>query len=162
MGVERSLIRHLSFIIRHSAAACILVLLATLLIPSLKLLADASPSTPSTQPDLTQYRQWITQLADADPEVRATASQNLMGLTRNDLPELRQDVLSLQPLLPVQADALHDIVRQVYLSSEPYPPLPREGFLGVSYEATRIGDTPGLLVAQRIPGFEGFRILPQW
>jgi S1-C subfamily serine protease len=65
----------------------------------------------------------------------------------------------MRPLQPVQVAALHDIIRQIYLSSEPYPPMRGVGFLGVSYEPTWIAASPGLLVADRVPGFDGFRVL---
>jgi hypothetical protein len=116
-------------------------------------------AAPATQPDSAQYRTWITQLADPDPDIRDAATQNLMGLGRVDLPTLREAALSQRPLLPEQVGALHDIVRQVFLSSDPYRPLPDVGFLGVTYEPTWLNDHAGLIVADRLPGFDGFRAL---
>jgi hypothetical protein len=117
-------------------------------------------STPSTQPDAVQFRNWITQLADPDPDVRATAAENLMGLTRADLPALRDAALSQRPLLPVQVDTLHDVVRQVYLTAEPYRATPRTGFLGLYWPlAQAIADPRGVVVVDRIPGFDVYRRL---
>jgi hypothetical protein len=116
---------------------------------------------PSTQPDSAAFRQWITQLADADPDVRDSATQQLMSLKRDDLPALRQAAMSQRPLLPVQIASLRDVVRQVYLASEPYKPMRDVAFLGLSWQGAEFRDSGdvGVVVADRIPGFDAYRCL---
>jgi hypothetical protein len=119
-------------------------------------------SSPTTQPDSPQFRQWIAQLADADPDVRDSAAQQLMNLKRDDLPTLRQAALGQRPLLPMQISALHEIVSQVFLASEPYKPMRGIAFLGVSRSMSRMDtedDPDGVVVADRVLGFDAYRQL---
>src|SRR5438874_9217234 len=96
----------------------IIVLLATLL-----LWQSSSPSpafaAPSTQRSA-DIRRWFEQLGDPDPVVRDSARQNLMGLPRSDLAELRRVIIENRPLAPAQATALREIVTHVYLASQRY------------------------------------------
>ena len=114
---------------------------------------------PSTQPDLSQLRQQIDQLADPDPDVRDSAAEQLMGLTRAQLPSLRMAALDERPLLPVQLASLHDIVGHVYLTAEPYKPLRNVGFMGLSWQPEKSGAISPPVVADRIQGFDAYRAL---
>lgn len=130
------------------------------LLPLLTALA-LSTTAPSTQPADVQLRQWITQLRDDDPQIRDSASESLMGLSRQDLPALRQSALALRPLWPNQLSALRDIVRQIYLAPQPPgpddPPVP--GFLGIFWPEGPPASPQGLVVGHRIPGYVAHRML---
>lgn len=110
---------------------------------------------------------WFTDLADRDAAKRDAARQNLMGLSRDDLPILQSLVKNTRPLAPSQAEALHDIVMQVYLAGDIYPARDPSGFLGVRFQTyvSQIADvgedeTPqGIVVTDRIPGFPGYQSL---
>ncbi|MGD1277160.1 MAG: hypothetical protein ABR964_08055 [Tepidisphaeraceae bacterium] len=120
-----------------------------------------SSTAPATQPADVQLRQWITQLRDDDPQVRDSACQSLMGLSRQDLPALRQAALALRPLWPNQLSALRDIVRQLYLAPQPPGPddPPSPGFLGIFWPLGPAVSPQGLMVGRRIPGFVAYRML---
>ena len=63
---------------------------------------------------------WIADLGNDDPDVRETALQDLMSLSRDDLPALR-DAAKAQPgLMPAQVASLREVVTQVFLASEEY------------------------------------------
>jgi hypothetical protein len=103
----------------------------------------------------------IEQLASADPAVRQVAEQELMDLKRSDLPALREAALSQRPLGPGQVVALHEVVTQVFLASEPLGVDPEQaGFLGVRFspeEQLQMSD--GILVLDRITGFPAYQYL---
>jgi hypothetical protein len=131
-------------------------------IPPTQILPPATrPATRPTQlisPSRSSIREWVNQLADADPEIRQTATVNLMNtLRRADLPALRDQALSQMPLIPEQYVRLHEIVVQVFLADEDYVAIDK-GFLGLSWN-TVLADQQspeiyeGLIVADRIPGF---------
>jgi hypothetical protein len=135
--------------------------------------APALPVSPATQP-VGDVAGWFRQLADDDPAVRDTARLNLMGLKREQLDDLRKVVEENESLAPAQQAALHDIVFQVWLSGEDYERIP-QGFMGVLLQEVHQAavaapdDAPdgaaqwrgwsGVLIAQRVPGFCGFRYL---
>jgi hypothetical protein len=122
--------------------------------------ADNS-SGPASRPSATQLRRWVAQLGDDDPHIREQAHDTLLGLDREDLPSLREAVVADRPLLSAQIDALHDIVRHVYLSSEPYFEDHASGFLGLGQPDAEQLDTfdMGIVVEQRMPGFPAYRLL---
>jgi hypothetical protein len=135
----------------------------------------AAPTTnpaPATQADaddsasLPPIRQCFAQLSDADPDVRDQAMDQLMGLSRDDLPLLQQVVQEAAPLPPAQIEALRKIVNQVYLSADKYPANQRLGFLGIRTGITNLtavdpgaenSAARGIVVLKRIPGFCGAR-----
>lgn len=115
-----------------------------------------------------QIAAWFTELANRDSSRRDAARQNLMGLSRADLPTLRAIVQKNHPLAPSQAAALRDIVTQVFLSGETYNPVPQHAFLGVTYQGYVPGapadiddgnPQAGVVVTDRIPGFPAYRAL---
>jgi C-terminal processing protease CtpA/Prc len=121
---------------------------------------------PATQPTVSEHQLkiWIDQLASDDPQTRRTALSNLMGLQKQDLPALRAAVVSKQPLLPEQLDAIHQAVTQVFLAGEPFKyatdPQDDTGFLGVQWQREAPSQPPdGVLVWSRIPGFVAYRML---
>jgi hypothetical protein len=119
------------------------------------LTAPAPPPAPSTQPGIAQ---WFAGLASPDADLREQSRTNLLGLSRSDLPRLRELIEQNQPLAPAQMAALHDIVIQLYLSGEPYQSDGQDGFIGLRWhEADESG--LGVSVDQRIPGFSGFQML---
>ncbi len=109
-------------------------------------------------------------LADPDPRVRDQASENLMGISFEDLPKLRQLVIENQPLVPDQSAAMKDIVIQVYLAGQKYEcvgggltdPSGNLGpfFLGLTWPLGLGSDERmGVPVEERIPGFPSYRYL---
>jgi hypothetical protein len=140
---------------------------------------NARGQTPSTQPAASQVtvdvpalspiRHWFDQLADADPKIRDKAKVDLMGITSNDLPALRQLVIDKQPISHMQSAALRDIVTHVYLSGKTY-----KANLGETDSSGSVGPfclgifwaTPpsesarlGLCVDERLAGFPAYRFL---
>src|SRR4051812_38654450 len=67
-----------------------------------------------------QIPSWFADLANRDASVREQARVNLMGISRNDLEQLRAIVEKSRPLAPSQAMELRDIVQQVFQATEPY------------------------------------------
>jgi hypothetical protein len=124
--------------------------------------ATAPTTEPTTQPisdDL--IRQWFSDLASPDSTVRDNAQTSLMGLSRDDLSRLRLRVQRDAPLAPAQIAVLHDIVVQVYLSSQTYPVDANQGFLGLSWpvDFDRVQLRQGVPVVNRLPGCPAFRWL---
>jgi len=132
-------------------------------------------ATPTTKP-ASHIKELFTKLADRDPNVREQARIDLMGLTRSDLPALKEYVRAHRPLAPSQAAALREIVTHVYLAGEPYRTDEDHGFLGVSLsdgtlnglitqqqqaqEADPTSAPPlGVTVTDRLPGLCAFRML---
>jgi hypothetical protein len=145
----------------------LLVLLA--LAPS-SLRAQAPATHPATQPaDNTAVRKWLADLASPDASVRDGARAKMMTLTRDDLPALQKLVEEGRPLAPSQAIAIRQIVQEVYLAGEPYQADENKGFLGILMDNSGVamrdfdhGDVhgdPGVVVAERIPGFCASRML---
>src|SRR4051794_12478816 len=138
----------------------IIVLLATQLLWQSSSLRPAV-AAPSTQRSA-DIRRWFEQLADPDPSVRDSARQNLMGLPRSDLAELRRVITESRPLVPAQAAGLRDIVTHVYLASQRYD-IDRKGrgFMGVSLLQTQFGADliEGAVVQQRFPGLVANQML---
>jgi PDZ domain len=142
--------------------------------PATQPTTNASIANATTNPtNANQIANWFADLANRDASRRDAARQNLMGLSRDDLPTLESLVKTLakknHALAPSQAAALRDIVTQVFLSGESFTALPgNTGFLGVSFPGYAPGDpadiddgTPqtGIVVINRIPGFPGYRYL---
>jgi hypothetical protein len=117
-------------------------------------------AAPSTQRSA-DVRKWLEQLADADPDVRETARQKLMSLSRSDLPELRRIVADSRPLAAAQVAALHDIVVHVHTASAPYQYDDRgSGFMGVQLYRDYAQDLiQGAVIRQRFPGLVAFQML---
>jgi hypothetical protein len=118
-------------------------------------LAVAQATRPSAD-----LRRLVRQLDDPSPEVRESAAQALMGLSRPDMPALRDAAMAQRPLSGGQLTVLREAVMQVFLESEPYPPDQTRGFLGIHWppSAAESYDT-GIIVADRIPGFGAYRLL---
>jgi hypothetical protein len=128
--------------------------------------ATTQPSDPA--PSLTQIQKWFDDLANTEPARRDVARSGLLGLGRQDLPELLEVVRRSTPLAPAQATVLHDVVTHVWLSGEAYPSNLRAGFLGVMLQRDRSGlpmvdgvdpSSSGVLILDCMPGFCGFRSL---
>jgi hypothetical protein len=109
-----------------------------------------------------EISQWLAELGDKDQTIRTAARDKLMGLRRDELPQLLDAVKQARPLLPSQASGLREIVQQVYLSGEPYDKL-QSGFLGVSLLDTiaTVDGLPrqGVQILFRWPGCPGYRYL---
>jgi hypothetical protein len=139
--------------------------------------ADSPAPRPATQPENepaadAPMRRWFARLADPDPKVRDQARIDLMGLSADNLPKLRQLIIEHQPILPAQACALHDIVTQCVLAGESYTAKNGEEttiagnqapyFLGVEW--TNLLPDPddsrlGVTIETRLPGFPSYRYL---
>jgi hypothetical protein len=141
----------------------------------------SQPAAPSRQPGTRPTagaiaRAWA-ELTHRDPAVRERARLKLMGMDADQLPDFRKLVAASRPLAPSQAIALHEIVTQVYLAGQTYESSSREGFLGVRLADVNIslrpetvelpnqpfagadldGDTHGVVIVERMPGFCGAR-----
>jgi len=113
---------------------------------------------------------WVKELTSSDAAVRDAARNKLMDLRRKDLLELRRAVEQSRPLVPSQTMALRQIVEEVFLSGEDYKKDPSHGFLGIlmddatmalrdTTQQTDVRPSPGVVVADRIPGFCASRML---
>ena len=102
-------------------------------------------------------RQWFSDLASPDGELRDQALVNLMGLRGDDLPALRKLVEESRPLAPQQLVALKQIVIHDYLAGEPYDVQEGQGFLGIHLPS--ITEDADAIVVNRLPGFVGERML---
>ena len=83
------------------------------------------PTPPATQPTTAPtstavIQRSFLQLSDPDPKLRDQAKIDLMGLSLQDLPALRQIAADNAPLTPQVISALHEIVVQVFLASDQY------------------------------------------
>jgi hypothetical protein len=105
--------------VRPSAAAVVLLLVTAGATTAPSTLPATQPTSAPTVLDPAIHR-WFDQLADPDPAVRDAAAERLMGLPVDALPRLQAIVRAADPLLPVQAAALHEIVCQAYLAGLPY------------------------------------------
>lgn len=114
----------------------------------------------ATRPSESDLRRLVRQLDDANPEIRESAAQSLMTLSRDDLSVLHDAAMKQRPLSGEQVAALREAVMQVFLESEPYAPDGDRGFLGIHWppSAAERYDT-GVIVADRIPGFQAYRLL---
>jgi hypothetical protein len=142
--------------------------------------AFSTAQTPGVHPAATQpsnepaadapMRRWFDRLADPDPKVRDQAKIDLMGISGDDLPKLRQLVIDHQPIAAGQASALHDIVEQAYLASLPYEPMDVKQtiaggqqspyFMGILWPRDFDSDARlGVTVDERLPGFPSYRYL---
>lgn len=134
----------------------------------------AHPVTQATQPATTrptaEIHKSFEQLADSDAQVRELARTALMGLSREELPALRDVVERSRPLQASQAAMLRDIVIHVYLAGDAERSPSNQGFLGVRLDSTvnngmmLDGVEPahsmkGVLIRECMPGFNGFRFL---
>ena len=144
--------------------------------PSTQATATTQPLTATQLLSLTQVQKSFDDLASDEPDVREKARSILLGLSRDQLPALRDIVRGSNPLAPAQAAALHDIVIHVFLAGEPYDGQ-GVGFMGVMLPRERAdlivgGGNPdnnpaddedetdaGVLVQDCMPGFCGFRYL---
>ena len=140
----------------------------------------AQSTQPATAPSIasSELKTLVTDLGNRNAEVRDAARSKLMGLTRDDLRNLRSAIAG-QTLSTAQVAALREIVLQVFLSTEPYVGVPGTGFLGVKNIAVvRLSsiqpdqaevaqpDDPdvkaatgekGIIIPERLIGFAGFR-----
>lgn len=128
-------------------------------------LAGIPASQPTTQPGSPDaMAQWFAELASSDAGVRDSARLNLMLLKPQDLPGLGKLVRESRPLAPAQAMSLRDIVQEIFLSGLPYDRDATHGFLGILMDTTALTirdldpqiegiESPGVVVADRIPGF---------
>jgi hypothetical protein len=136
--------------------------------------ATTQPIQPTPPQSIAQIQKSFDDLASTEPQVREAARMELLGLSRDQLPALREIVRTSNPLAPAQAAALHDIVVHVFLAGEPYDGQGL-GFMGVMLPRERPdliaiagGDIAGgddndpdtgVLVQDCMPGFCGFRYL---
>jgi len=137
--------------------------------------SSASAQSPTTSPELelpadSPIRKWFAELADSDAQVRDQASQDLMGISADDLPKLRQLMIETHPLAPDQTAALKDIVTQAYLASQKYDIADNQQtdisgnrdpfFLGLLWPPQTGNEIRmGVPVDERIPGFPSYRFL---
>jgi S1-C subfamily serine protease len=93
-----------------------------------------------------------------------------MHLKRPALKSIEDLVKRAHPLAPSQAAALRQIVQEIYLAGEAYEKDPTHGFLGILMDDAAFGPrdlqqpndntlVPGVVVADRIPGFCASRML---
>ena len=131
--------------------------------------ASTEPGVPSAD-DVASMGKALSDLASADATIRESARVHLMRLNRDDLPALEKLVRHARPLAPAQAVALRQIVREVYLAGEEYEKKGNQGFLGILMDAASLNNhdlpqqsdrpaAPGVVVADRIPGFCASRML---
>jgi len=90
----------------------------------------AQTTRPSTQP-ASMISEWLGGLADGDDAVREQARAKLLGISRDQLPELREAVQQALPLERSQMAALKEIVIHVYLTGETFESVPEQGFIGI-------------------------------
>src|SRR4051794_25386508 len=125
--------------------------------------AATAPTTKSSD----QIVSWFTDLANRDASVREQARIALMGISRDDLAQLRTLVEKTRPLAPSQAMVLREIVQQVYQATEPYEAVEgRPGVLGlplppraIAIDGSDEDSQGGGVVTERIPGFCAYRFL---
>jgi hypothetical protein len=151
-----------------------------LMIAAAPAVADATATTqpapttlgPATLPasEAASMGRWLSDLASSDSATRESARVQLMRLNRDDLPALEKWVEHARPLAPSQAVALRQIVQEVYLAGEEYEKKENQGFLGIMMDAASLSNrdlprqndheaAPGVVVADRIPGFCASRML---
>ena len=137
--------------------------------------AEPPTSQPTTAPSAnalpanSPIRRWFLRLSDPDPKIRDQAKTDLMGISADDLPKLRQLVIDSRPVSPAQSAALHDIVLQAYLASEPYKVADGDTdaagttgpfFMGLFWPVPDNDQARlGVAVDVRLPGFPGYRFL---
>ena len=152
------------------SASTVNLLLVLLAMAPLPLRAQGPATQPTTQPaDNAAMHKWLADLASADSSVRDSARTKMMTLTRDDLPALQKLVAESRPLAPSQAIAIRQIVQEVYLAGEPYKADENKGFLGIlmndsgsevrDFDHGDVHGDPGVVVAERIPGFCASRML---
>jgi hypothetical protein len=126
-------------------------------------LAAPRREAPATRP-VEAIRALVRDLAAESPRVRDDARQQLLQLTPDDLPTLRDLVASGAAADPAQRDALYDVVRHVYLTAD-RPPRRDDAqlsFLGVAGPSLNVsvGDSiVGMSFLNRLPGFPAFGAL---
>jgi hypothetical protein len=124
--------------------------------------SQTAATQPTSPPSPTQLRCWVAQLDDNDPSVREAALQDLLDLQKQDLPALRDAALALKPLSSGQIVALGNVVSQIFLAAEEYPPDLTGGypcgFLGMRWDIQDQSDD-GVVVAERFPGLAAYRLL---
>jgi hypothetical protein len=111
---------------------------------------------------------WLHALGDVQPKVRADAKRELMGISNDELPLLKQVITAALPLKPAEAEPLQEIVtyirtRHLMLQH----PRAAAGFLGVSLASMSIEEADdddrispiGVPVVERLPGFIAYRYL---
>lgn len=138
------------------------------LAPACIMMAKAQAATqPSLSPAANPIRRPLEGLAAEDAPTRERAREQLMAISRGDLPLLRQAVADLSPLLPAQAILLREVVTQAYLASDAYEGDPHTGFLGISMVPVEMPQEHstdpdlalGVMVSERIIGFDAYRAL---
>ena len=131
--------------------------------------AAASPTpaveSPGAVADVTRALQ---ELAAADPDVRDSARERLMGLSADDLPDLRDAARQCAPLPPQTSITLRRIVLHV-LTRQAVQRLPTQhkGLIGVRWgernDPFASADEPdpigGGLIELCLPGFPAYRYL---
>lgn len=128
-----------------------LFLTLTLFSPTL-----AQPATQPAKPQL--ITQSLRGLSAPDPAARARSRDALLGLSRDDLPLLRDAVQQQRQLDPSQASALKDIVIHVFLAGDEYRAT-AEGFLGITMSRPDHNGGFEVVIDRRMPGFCAFRAL---
>jgi hypothetical protein len=133
----------------------------TIFLLSLALAGVAIAQTPDRRKQLST---WLGQLADPNPTVRANAQQELMGISANELPLLREVVVAATPLRLMQVDPLREAVEHIHLRAAMLR-LPKDasGFLGITLPKFGVDDLDGrplgVPVVSTLPGFVASRLL---
>ena len=127
----------------------------------------ADPLAATTRP-IDQIQRSFDRLAADDSTVREAARAALLGLSRDDLPTLRDVVRRTLPLAPSQRIVLNEIVTHVYLSGDGYQSPLNQGFLGVRLpdpnvvmleELPPADEKAGVTIQECMPGFAGYGVL---
>ena len=130
------------------------------ILAAVPLLVGGATTAPATAP-APPVAAWFAQLGDPDPTVRDAAREQLMGLSVDALPVLRE-VVRAGPVRPAQAAALYEVVRHVLLAGEEYDAddaRPDRFIMGQSWPTAvrEAADRPGVPVVDRWPGFPARR-----
>jgi hypothetical protein len=134
---------------RWGSVGVIVMIAAALLSPGSSKAADNAPSTSAN------IRQWVTHLSSRVPSQREAAYRHLVGLPRDGLMILRDAIKDRSLSMAGQEDVLHEIVNQVFLSTESYEYDPLRGFMGVIFDVDQqdeVSPYEGVEIRHVIPG----------
>ena len=111
-------------------------------------------SQPTSQP--TKLAELVDQLESHDPQIRDSAREELMLLTRDDLPALLGVARKAGRLSTMQISLLRDIVQHVYLTEIHQFKGNGIGFIGIPRPADF---QDAAVIPERIIGYDGYRVL---
>jgi hypothetical protein len=147
---------------------------SSLILPAAALLFLLSmvAGQPATMPAVSgqQISAWLSDLSSFEYVKRESARIHLMQIGADQLDLLRDQIRKIPRLTPSQAVVLRGIVQEIFLSGDDYERDPSQGFLGIlmdfsafesrdSQQPNDNGQMPGVVVADRIPGFCAARSL---